>query len=318
MVARTFAVESLNHRTAGLIQARVDATPHDAADQSAALAAFEEYAVEASIAKVAGSEMLNFVLDENIQIHGGNGFVRDYPAERHYRDSRVNRIFEGTNEINRLLIPGMLARRAVKGEIGSSRRPRRCRTSCSGRRRCRPTTDGPLADEARAVEAFKKAALMVLGLAMQTYREKLPEQQEVLMSLADILIDAYAAESALLRATANGRLFARRAAGRRRPGIRQRRSGAYRGVGAAGAGGDARGRHAAHDGVGLAAAVPADAGEHGRAAAPARRRGSRLAADIRCRQSVARRQRARWRRLGRRASKPGALLRPRGTGKMGL
>src|SRR5205085_6160191 len=107
---------SLNHRTAGLIQARVDATPHEPTDGSAALGALEEYAIEASMAKVAGSEMLNYVLDENIQIHGGNGFVRDYPAERHYRDSRVNRIFEGTNEINRLLIPGMLARRALKGE----------------------------------------------------------------------------------------------------------------------------------------------------------------------------------------------------------
>src|SRR6202008_811675 len=83
----------------------------------AVLAALEEFAVEASIAKVAGSEMLDYVLDENVKIHGGNGFVRDYPAERHYRDARVNRIFEGTNEINRLLIPGMLARRAVRGAL---------------------------------------------------------------------------------------------------------------------------------------------------------------------------------------------------------
>src|SRR3981081_4153998 len=105
------------YRTAGLIDARMDATPHEPTDGSAALAAFEEYAVEASIAKVAGSEALNFVLDENIQVHGGNGYVRDYPAERHYRDARVNRIFEGTNEITRLLIPGMLARRAVKGDV---------------------------------------------------------------------------------------------------------------------------------------------------------------------------------------------------------
>ena len=117
MIARAHAVESLIYRTAGLIDARIGATPHDAADGSAALAALEEYAIEASIAKVAGSETLNFVLDENIQIHGGNGYVRDYPAERHFRDARVNRIFEGTNEINRLLIPGMLARRAVKGTL---------------------------------------------------------------------------------------------------------------------------------------------------------------------------------------------------------
>src|SRR5436190_11814372 len=118
MIVRAYAVESLVYRTAGMIDARIEATPHQPGDQSAALATLEEYAAEASIAKVAGSEMLNYVLDENIQVHGGNGYVRDYPAERHYRDSRVNRIFEGTNEINRLLIPGTLARRAAKGEVG--------------------------------------------------------------------------------------------------------------------------------------------------------------------------------------------------------
>ena len=101
MVVRAFAVESLIYRTAGMIDTRVSATPHEAADQSVVLQAVEEYAVEASIAKVAGSEMMNFVLDENIQVHGGNGYVRDYPAEREFRDSRVNRIFEGTSEINR-------------------------------------------------------------------------------------------------------------------------------------------------------------------------------------------------------------------------
>src|SRR5436190_13788044 len=117
MTAWAYAVESLIYRTAGYIDARLEATPHDSTDGAAALAALEEYAIEASIAKVAGSEMVDYVLDENVQIHGGNGFVRDYPAERHYRDARVNRIFEGTNEINRLLIPGMLAQRAAKNDL---------------------------------------------------------------------------------------------------------------------------------------------------------------------------------------------------------
>ena len=202
MVVRAFAVESLIYRTAGMIDTRVSATPHEAADQSVVLQAVEEYAVEASIAKVAGSEMMNFVLDENIQVHGGNGYVRDYPAEREFRDSRVNRIFEGTNEINRLLIPGMLARRAVKGDIGLIAAAKALQDELLGPAALPSGDDAPLADERRAVESFKKASLMVLGLAMQTYREKLAEQQEVLLHLADMIIDTYAAESALLRASA--------------------------------------------------------------------------------------------------------------------
>jgi alkylation response protein AidB-like acyl-CoA dehydrogenase len=203
MVVRTYAIESLLYRTAGLVDARIDATPHDPTDGSAALAAFEEYAVESSIAKVAGSEALNFVLDENIQIHGGNGFVRDYPAERHFRDARVNRIFEGTNEINRLLIPGMLIRRAVKGDLPLIPAAKALQDELLGPPAMPSMTDdGVLADERRAVEAFKKTALMVVGLAMQTYGEKLTDEQEVLMHLADIAIDVYGAESATLRAQA--------------------------------------------------------------------------------------------------------------------
>ncbi len=202
MVSRTYAVESLLYRTAGLVDARIAATPHEPTDGSAALAAFEEYAVEASIAKVAGSETLNYVLDENIQIHGGNGYVKDYPAERHFRDARVNRIFEGTNEINRLLIPGMLVRRAVKGDLALIPAARALQDELLGPPATATDTDTVLAEERRAIEAFKKIALMVLGTSMQTYGEKLADEQEVLMHLADILIDVYSAESAVTRATA--------------------------------------------------------------------------------------------------------------------
>jgi alkylation response protein AidB-like acyl-CoA dehydrogenase len=203
MVVRAFAVQSLIYRTAGMIDARIASTPQAATGSAAALAAVEEYAVEASIAKVVGSEMMNFVLDENIQIHGGNGYVRDYPAERHFRDSRVNRIFEGTNEINRLLIPGMLARRAARGDIGLIAAARALQDELLGPPAL-PDDDGSaLAEEARAVDHFKKASLMVLGLAMQTYRETLADQQEVLLHVADMIIDTYAAESALLRAVSS-------------------------------------------------------------------------------------------------------------------
>jgi len=200
MIARTYALESLLYRTAGMIDERIG----DAKDGATAAAVLEEYAVEASIAKVAGSETLNYVLDENIQIHGGNGFVRDYPAERHYRDARVNRIFEGTNEINRLIIPGMLARRAVKGELGIIPAAKALQDELLGAPSMPPSDTEPFSEERRAIETFKKIALMVFGVAMQTYGTKLADQQEVLTYTADILIDVYSAESALLRAMAAG------------------------------------------------------------------------------------------------------------------
>ena len=200
MVVRAYALESLAYRTAGMIDARIEATPHDAADQAVALATLEEYAIEASIAKVFGSEMLDYVLDENIQIHGGNGYVRDYPAERHYRDSRVNRIFEGTNEINRLLIPGMLAKRAVKGDVPLIAAAKALQEELLGPPSAPESDDTLLGDERKAVAAFKKAALMVFGVALQTYGQKLSDQQEVLMHTADMLMNVYAAESVVLRA----------------------------------------------------------------------------------------------------------------------
>src|SRR5205807_10282315 len=195
MTAWAYAVESMIYRTAGYIDARVETTPHQPTDGSAALAALEEYAIEASISKVAGSEMLDYVLDENVQIHGGNGFVADYPAERHYRDARVNRIFEGTNEINRLLIPGMLARRALKGSLPLIPAAKKLMDDIMGAPSMDAPSDTPLAEERAAVQTFKKVALMTLGLALQTYREKLADEQEVLMHVADILIDVFSAES---------------------------------------------------------------------------------------------------------------------------
>jgi len=182
----------------------LSATPHDPDDGATVARAVEEFVVEASIAKVAGSETLDFVLDENVQIHGGNGFVKDYAAERHYRDARVNRIFEGTNEINRMLIPGMLIRRALKGELPLIAAAKKLQDELLAPSPASPTfgEEGVLEDEFRAVAAFKKTALMVLGTAMQTYGAKLTDEQEVLSYIADIVIETYAAESAVLRAKA--------------------------------------------------------------------------------------------------------------------
>ena len=199
MTARTYAMESLVYRTAGLIDSAL--AEHDGASVAKA---FEEYAVEASIAKVGGTEALDYVLDENVQIHGGNGFVTDYPAERYYRDARVNRIFEGTNEINRMLIPGMLIRRALKGDLPLIAAAKKLQDEVMS-----PSVPGAsfpddtgLGEELRLVASFKKVALMVLGTAMQTYGPKLNDEQEVLSFAADIMIDTFAAESAVLRASA--------------------------------------------------------------------------------------------------------------------
>jgi len=199
MIARTYAVESLTYRIAGLIDDTLAGAPRDGA---AIARAFEEFAVEASIGKVVGSETLDYVLDENVQIHGGNGFVKDYTAERYYRDARVNRIFEGTNEINRMLIPGMLIRRALKGELALIPAAKQLQDELLSP--SAPTAgfgeSEPLDDELRAIGAFKKVALTILGTAMQTYGEKLTDEQEVLGYAADIVCDIYAGESAVLRA----------------------------------------------------------------------------------------------------------------------
>jgi len=196
MQTRLYAVESLLYRTAGAIDAGLASGEHE---DRAWVEACEEFAVECSIAKVMGSEMLDYVIDENVQIHGGNGYVSDYAAERHYRDARVNRIFEGTNEINRLLLTGMLMRRAVKGELPVIPAAKQLQDELMT-----PSLEAPgddlLEAELHAVRGFKKVCLMLLGLSMQTYGDKVADEQEVVSWTADVLIDTFATESTLLRA----------------------------------------------------------------------------------------------------------------------
>jgi alkylation response protein AidB-like acyl-CoA dehydrogenase len=202
MVSRQYALESMVYRTGGLIDAYIAGKP-GAHDGSAMLQALEEFAVEASIAKVLGSEVLEYILDENVQIHGGNGFVRDYPAEGHYRDARVNRIFEGTNEINRLLIAGMLMKKALKGELPLIPAAMKLQDEImSATMTLADESEGTLAEQSRAVSAFKKVVLLVVGSAMQRYGDKLQDEQEVLSYIANIVIDTFAADSAVLRAQA--------------------------------------------------------------------------------------------------------------------
>ncbi|MGE0813686.1 MAG: acyl-CoA dehydrogenase family protein [Vicinamibacterales bacterium] len=199
MTARQYALESLMFRTAGLVDEAVAAAGHA---PGAVLRALEEFAVEASIAKVYGSEVLDYVVDESVQIFGGNGFVADYPAERRYRDARVNRIFEGTNEINRLLIPGLLMKKAMRGDLPLVAAARALRDEIMAPAAPPETDEAPLAGEHRATGAFKKVALLVAGVAMERHGDALQHEQEVLSFLADIVSDTYAAESAVLRARA--------------------------------------------------------------------------------------------------------------------
>ncbi|AEG33310.1 Butyryl-CoA dehydrogenase [Thermus thermophilus SG0.5JP17-16] len=191
MASRIYAAESAVYRTVGLIDEALEGKK----GAEAVMAGIEEYAVEASIIKVLGSEVLDYVVDEGVQIHGGYGYIQDYPIERAYRDARINRIFEGTNEINRLLIPGMLLRRALKGQLPLIQAAQKLQKEL-----LEPSFEEPEDVELHQIAGLKKLALMVAGLAVQKYGQQVEEEQEVLGAVADILIDAYAAESALLRA----------------------------------------------------------------------------------------------------------------------
>ena len=196
---RTWVGESMIYRTLGMIEAGVGAV--DSKDMDARLRAIEEYAAECSIIKVALSEYCDYVVDEMVQIYGGYGYSADYPAERAYRDSRINRIFEGTNEINRMLIPGRLMKSALSGNLALLPAAQALMDEVlSPQMGGFDDDDSLLAAEQKLTANAKKVALMTLGTAAQKYMMKLADQQEILMGVADIIMDTYAMESAILRA----------------------------------------------------------------------------------------------------------------------
>ena len=159
----------------------------------------EEYAVECSILKVFGSEMLDYVVDETVQIYGGYGFVEEYPAERAYRDARVNRIFEGTNEINRMIITGWLLKRAMKGQLPLMPAIKKLTDEIMSGPGSAEPLEGPLAAERTLVSNAKKAGLLLAGAAVQKYMAAIEQQQEILSAIADMVIEIYAMDSVVLR-----------------------------------------------------------------------------------------------------------------------
>ena len=196
MAIRTWVSESITYRTVGMIDALIG----DGAGSEKKLQSIEEYAVESSINKVACSEALDYVVDEMVQIYGGYGYSADYPAEKAYRDSRINRIYEGTNEINRMLIPGQLLKRAMKGKLGLLQAGKALQDEILNPQMSFDEDTGLLAAETKLAKNAKKIALMVIGTAAQKYMTALQEQQEILLNTADIIMDAYQMETAILRA----------------------------------------------------------------------------------------------------------------------
>ncbi len=199
--AQLFAVESMAYRTVGMIDNALATIP--AENSREIQKRIEEYAVECSILKVAGSEMLDAVVDHSVQIYGGYGYVEEYPAERAYRDSRINRIFEGTNEINRLIITGWLMKRAMAGQLPLLAAIKKLMDEVLEPPSFAEESDhagDPLYGEAQMLAGAKKLALFTAGAASQKYMNALADQQEVMADLADIIIQVYALESALLRA----------------------------------------------------------------------------------------------------------------------
>jgi alkylation response protein AidB-like acyl-CoA dehydrogenase len=200
MAMLIYVGESLVFRTVGMMDAAlaaIDKSAPDAAKKT--LKAVEEYAVECSIIKVWASEMLDYVVDETLQIYAGYGFVEEYPAERAYRDARINRIFEGTNEINRLIITGFLLKRAMGGQLPLMPAIKQLMDEVLSGPSTVEDVEGLLADEQKLVASAKKLGLFAAGAATQKYMMQIEQQQEVMGAIADMVIEVYAMESVLLR-----------------------------------------------------------------------------------------------------------------------
>jgi alkylation response protein AidB-like acyl-CoA dehydrogenase len=199
MTIQIFAVESMVYRSAGNIEAAMTAASGSGDKVQNSMKVLEEYAIESSVAKVYGSEMLDYVVDEAVQIFGGYGFHEDYPVCRAYRDSRVNRIFEGTNEINRMLIIQMLMKRAMGGQLALIPAAMKLADEILAGPAFEEAPEGVLAEESHVVANAKKMFLQAAGGAVQKFREKLADEQELIAALSDIVMEVYAMESCLLR-----------------------------------------------------------------------------------------------------------------------
>jgi alkylation response protein AidB-like acyl-CoA dehydrogenase len=200
MLIKIYVVESMAYRTAFLLDMALEGIDPTKADAGAKTGeAIRKYALECSINKVFGTEMLDFVVDECVQIFGGYGYIQDYPAEGAYRDSRINRIWEGTNEINRMLIVDTLMRAAMKGELPLLQVIQQTTQDLLTFRPEMTEPEGTLEKEKKLVSMAKKIALLTAGAAVQKYMEKLGNQQEIVAMISDVIIEIFAMESALLR-----------------------------------------------------------------------------------------------------------------------
>src|SRR5690242_5010121 len=200
MASAIYTGESMSYRTVGMIDAAMSEIDKNSPDVYKETAKnIEEYAVECSILKVFGSEMLDYVVDETVQVYGGYGFVEEYPAERAYRDARINRIFEGTNEINRLIITGFLLKRAMSGQLPLMPAIKKLMDEVLSGPSLAEELEGPMAEERKLVTNAKKLGLFAAGAATQKYMQAIQDQQEVMGAIADMVIETYAMESAALR-----------------------------------------------------------------------------------------------------------------------